>query len=127
LLLAQDERAHDVHKRQHSQHKDDDRRNVEERFAFHKAGPMRNLSYAASPLRRKPHCRSDQRKREGFRPPLSRVAGLLPRLDGLVTSLASPWLPTLEDRDAELGHRSTTWIDADHKGPAPTLPIPLSF
>ena len=59
LLLAQYVRAHDVNKCQHSQHKDDNRRNVEERFAFHEEGPMRNVSYAASPLRRKPHCLSD--------------------------------------------------------------------
>lgn len=50
---------------------------------------MGDVSYAASPPSRKVGG-APQRKREGFRPPLSRVAGLLPRLDGLVTS---PRLP----------------------------------
>ena len=66
LLLAQQECADDVNKRQHGQHNDDNGWNVEERFAFHEKGPMRNVSYAASPLRRKPHAHSPKEKGRAF-------------------------------------------------------------
>ena len=59
LLFAQYERAHDVNERQHSQYEDDNRRNVEERFAFHEEDPVRTVSYAASQPRRKPLRRAD--------------------------------------------------------------------
>ncbi len=91
---------------------------------------MRNLSYAASPLRRKPHCRSDQRKREGFRPPLSRVAGLLPRLYGLVTSPRLPGLPTLWSGAPHFGtglpHGSTRTIGKPAAAANPTLILTLT-
>jgi len=74
-----------------------------------------DLSYAASlPSRKMPLGR--HKKREGFRPPLSRVAGLLPRLDGSVTS---PRLPEALKflRTAASDASLPTWIDADHRGP----------
>jgi len=73
-----------------------------------------DVSYAASPPSRKVGG-APQRKREGFRPPLSRVAGLLPRLDGLVTSprlpVALKFLKTGLSSD-----QSSHIIDADLRG-----------
>ena len=45
LIVAEQQRAHGMNERQQCQHRDDDRRNVEQRFAFHEEGPVGGLSY----------------------------------------------------------------------------------
>ena len=93
---------------QHRQHSDDTGGMLKMRFAFHEEDPM---GQAGVTLLRRLSRKTARSKKEkgGLSPSLSRVAGLLPRLGGLVTSLASPRL-SIKNRCAKICTGSVTWM-----------------
>src|ERR1700690_4311768 len=117
LVAGEHVSAHRMNERQHGQHSDNDRRDVEERFAFH--GYPKACWAAQLPcLRGQPQAkfaRKLARKKEGFRPPVSRALRGLRAFKALVTSPRLPRLFQSPRRMLELVATGALWIDDDVK------------